>query len=251
MTTPKLLALALNRDFSPGPHRCFYCGSICGDEFTGREFVADTFTSRNMASQPGSQFVCGGCVCALESSDRSKQPRLFSWVITRYSATSIGKGKIAEIRAACLAPPEPPYSIVVSASGQKHLIYLAPINYSRDVVTVQFELDRVTYRPDELQSRLSLCAAISAAGGKPSLADAPTSRVASALADYYADFDPLLIWFDIWAEPLSRLAAHLTPKMEDSRNDYPSTVTAAPENIRRGRVPATAGRTDGPGLFPD
>ena len=59
--------------------------------------------------------------------------RMNSWVITAESAVAANKSHLAELRAACLSPPPPPYAIVVSESGQTHQIYRAKVGRSPDV----------------------------------------------------------------------------------------------------------------------
>lgn len=246
-TASDLLALANGKTIG-GIRRCFYCGGACGDSFCAVDHVSGTFTDWPNVSFPQSDFVCAGCIIATTEPDKSDRPRMFSWVLTPRHAARFSKGEMPAIRAACLAPPDPPFAIVVSCSGQKHLIYRSPANLSADVVSIQFELERVTYRPAELAARLDIAKQIAAACGKPSLQESPAHSLAIGMANYCQDFDRILsVWIGCRAEPLSRLASYLCPKMEDCRNEYPSTRSAPV--VRRAEIPADVGRTDGPGLF--
>jgi len=250
MTTPQLLARAIHGPCFDGPHRCFFCGAACGEEFPATAHVSDTFTAYGEVARPDSRFVCGGCVMATDEADRSQRPRMFSWIIAG-EAKRIPKSDVATLADACLSPPDPPFAIVLAVSGQKHLLYRTPVNHGREVVTVALETERITFRPEELADRLSMCKRIAAACGKPSLAERPNPAMVVRLAQYHEDFEPLLAWCDVWQEPLSRLCAHLCPKMEICREQYPSTcVPATPaRDVRRAEVSRNACGSDGPGLF--
>ena len=65
-------------------------------------------------------------------------------------------------------------------SGQKNLIYRAPINQSADLITVQFELEHVTYRPVDLVTRLDLAKRVRRSG-KPALVESPSAKLARRL----------------------------------------------------------------------
>jgi hypothetical protein len=47
---------------SEGVNRCYYCGTVCGDEYHTADYVKDTFTNRDIVRYPGFEFVCIGCV---------------------------------------------------------------------------------------------------------------------------------------------------------------------------------------------
>lgn len=247
MTAPQLLAKA-NGIECEGKERCFWCGAPADEIYA----PPSGFVGWGEVVSPGSLFICAGCRIATDESDRARRPRMWSWLITAGGADGRTKGEIDTIQRWCLSPPKPPFAIVVAASGQKHLIYRAPVNHSRDLVTVQFELDRVTYRPVDLAERLVLAKRVCAASGKPALVEPPTARLVARIANYYEDFEPIVNeWFNVWAQPLSRLAAFLCPKKEEAQYEHPSDVSKPAADIRRRVVPAQARRADGPGLFGD
>jgi CRISPR type IV-associated protein Csf1 len=245
LTAPQLFAAALGAPCPAGDHRCFFCGAACDQSFRAADHRSDTFTGWSTVAFPASPFVCGGCVLATDERDSSRRPRQASWVFTREAARRVDKGDAATLRDVCLSPPEPPFAVALAVSGQKHLIFLAPVNLSRDVVAVQLELERVTYRPAELAARLDLCGRVVAAAGKPAAQEPPSASLSVRLAAYWADPRPAMEWFYVWGEPASRLAAFLSMKMEDARARYPSDVA----DVRRRRVPARAGGAGRPGLL--
>lgn len=254
MTTPQLLAMANGRNVG-GAHRCFFCGAPCDESYPRDKHISDTFTGWGDVAFSRSRFICSGCVIATDEADRSLRPRMYSWIITASSALRYSKGKIPEIRQWCLAPPTPPFALVVAVSGQKHLLYRAPVNHVSGIVTAQVELEQVTYRPSELSARLSLAMEICAASGKPALAEPPTGGLIARLAQGGASIESIEKWFTVCAEPLSRLCAFICPPKEESQNERrnsnpnPIVDTGPAPDVRRPSVAAKTGGADGPGLF--
>jgi CRISPR type IV-associated protein Csf1 len=226
VTACGLFAVAHGQPEPIGTERCFFCGGPCEAKILASERRSNTFTSFNQVARPDSPWCCSGCVLATDESDKALRPRNHSWVVTRTGAARCtGFAGAMKLRQACIEPPEPPYAIVASVSGQKHLLYLARVNLSRDLVTAQVELEQVTFRPADLPGRLRLAERIVAATGKPSLSGPLGVNIALGLSNYYQDFEPLLEeWRRVASEPLSRLVAFLARNMENCQNEYPTDI---------------------------
>lgn len=257
MTAPQLYARGLGESCPESEYRCFFCGASCDDAHSATIHVSNSFIGFGDVAQPASKFVCHGCVLATREKieipgyDKLQKVRNFSWIITANSVKSYTKANLDVLRETCINPPSPPFAIVLAVSGQKQLIYRAAVNESRDEITVQFETDQVSYRPEQLIERLTLCHRICAATGKPAMTEPPTASLSIRLAHHFREFEPLTIWYEIWQEPLSRLAAFLCINKEGCLNEFPCEFDdpkPAP-GVRRQLVSAPAGGIGGPGLF--
>lgn len=204
-----------------GERHCFYCGADCNDSRSTAEYVKHSFTDWPSVQAPASEYVCVGCELATqekaEINGRSGQKRRnYSWLITAGRAVALTKANLPELRTPCFAPPEPPWALAIAASGQKQLLYRTPVNYDRELITVQLETERVTFRPAELAERYAQAEALVPGLGKTKLLDGywPTGLVLR-LASLYPDADQRLDrWRQVCGEPLSRLAAFLVPGKE-------------------------------------
>jgi hypothetical protein len=122
----------------------------------------------------------------------------------------------------CKNIPEPPFSIIIADSGQKQLIFRAPVAMSRDVFPVMLEEEIIDVIPDQLTERLRLVTPIVAATGKPALLEAITIGTFIAYEKHHGNIEALEEWQKIQREPLSRLAAWLSMNKEEAQNEYPT-----------------------------
>lgn len=238
LTTPALFAMANGIDAAGGLHRCFYCAAPCSDKCCSADYVLSSFTAHSTVAAHGSPHVCAGCVLTMETgreftshegalrSGRAAQPRLFSWVITATKSTACTKASLAFLRDSCLDPPEPPFSIVLSESGQTHQLYRGVVCMQRDHVAVTLEGDVIDYDPCSLAQRMELCGKIIAATGKPAIeADLRQNQLLD-VADR-SGIETLEEWMRVASEPLTRLAAWLSPGKEECLALYPATTQQA------------------------
>ena len=240
-SVPHLLARSHGLDCS-GPIRCFYCGAPCDKTYPASQYVKDSFNGRGEVVAPGSPAVCAGCVlCLRESCDliqitgeprnvRVAAMRAFSWLITSDKALAGSKAHLAELRAAALSPPPAPWALVLSDSGQKHLLYRGVVNHESPPWVVTLEGDRVSYMPVSLADRMILCGRLIAATGKPALAEPVNVRFASSVIGRYRDGEAMVEeWTRVRPEPLSRLAAWLSPKKELCDHEFPGDLDPEPD----------------------
>ncbi|HZT79614.1 MAG TPA: hypothetical protein VFA26_05315 [Gemmataceae bacterium] len=234
-TAPQLFRAALGLPLDDGPHRCLFCGAACGSWHPAADHLRASFTGLGDVAAPASAHVCGGCVlclresCAVDLIDGTRgRPvakgamRAFSWVLTARAALAASKAHLPLLRAACLDSPEPPFALVLSDSGKKHLLYRGVVCHDRQFVTLTLEGERLDYRPAELSARLDLAARLAAAAGKSALAGPPGLRLAAAVCERFADGEELFEqWETVYADPLSRLAVWLAPGRDEAAALHP------------------------------
>lgn len=231
ITVPKLLAIAQRADFADGAHFCFYCGASCDDSYSSREYVKSSFNGWTTVAAPNSLAVCAGCViCLNEHADiqlpqearTDQRMRNYSWIITKGSARAYTKAHVAELRAACLAPPTPPFAIVISDSGQKQLLYRGVVAMDAAMPTLTLEEERITYQPCHLEQILELCGKLIAATGKPALKEPIHFIFARAVIERFPDDGESLLaeWQRVQNTPLARLAIWLSASKEEQQKIY-------------------------------
>lgn len=230
MRLPELLAKAHGKPCQ-GCARCCFCGANADQIFE----LPKSFTAKDLLANPTSRFLCNGCHLCLEERGEAVYPngtkvtftkayrRMLSHVITESSVIQATKAHISFLRERCTNPPDPPFAISIAVSGQKHTLFRGVVCHSREIVTVGFEGELVTYRPSQLVARLSLTGKLVAATGKPALSETPSSSFWFRVCERYENGAGLCEeWIGEKDSPLSRLAAFLTPRKEDSEREYPS-----------------------------
>lgn len=229
----ELFATARGYAYSAGAEHCFYCGTSCDQSFTSAKYVKQSFTSRDTVC--GGNYVCGGCVAALDEQATIELPtgevrtgqktRCYSWVFNRGRALAATKAHREWLVGVCLYPPEPPFVVCLSDSGQKHLLYRGKVCHSREVLTVTLEAEPITFRPQELTERMQLAKRIAAAIGKPSLAEPLSLNQQMGVINYHGlGVEPVLnAWLAVQNQPLSRLAGWFCPAQKECKLEYPKS----------------------------
>lgn len=200
--------------------RCFFCGGRCDKAISSHSFVKKSFTRLDTVTQ--SPWICVGCIAVMSEDARIVLPdgvvrdkqkvRGYSWVIypdgCKVAATKSHKAWLLE---QCLYPRFVPCVISISDSGQKHLLYLAPVSFDKSNMTVSLESERISYRPIELLERVELCKRLVSVVGKPPLSEGLTVVQKMLLVERYGGDQWLREWLRVANEPLSRLAVWLCP----------------------------------------
>lgn len=251
-TVPELFAMARGIEPRRGYHRCFYCLAACGVQNQTVEYLRDSFTGRDTVG--GGEFVCDGCVEAMREkatikfwtgeTRENQKVRSYSWVMTRQDAVAASKTHRAWLREKCLAPPEPPYAICLSDSGQKHLLYRGLVGWSQDPASVTLEGERIVYGVAALRDRLRLVTRLVAAVGRPGVEERLGIREAVRIVEYHGHDDDVRAWAEVSGQPLSRLALWLAPNKEEASIEYPRTGDDRGTDDRA--VPAETGGALGP-----
>lgn len=222
---PQLFERAQTGAWPTGPNRCYFCGSPCHGIHSAKDWVKDTFTDFSSCVDTSSQFVCRGCTLAMDEKriipgkDKPQKTRNYSWVLTEASVTPYTKGEIPALRSVCLSPPTPPYCIIIAVSGQKQLAFKAMIQTDENSASACLEGETIRWIGDELAQRLELAGAIASVTGKPSLADRPNVGMAIQLYDALGETGVALYeeWERVQDQPLSRLAAFLSPSKKENQ----------------------------------
>ena len=146
---------------------CCIC-AIRPGERAAKDYLTVYFTDRNRAKNPSSDRICTWCSDAIRLRAWYFNPTKQAWVklfarnwswlyqgeqlIAPTLGPERGEGKDqlpvvsdlptrVQMRGWLLDPPEPPFTIAIAESGQKHILPWAMPAYSRDYYPVQFELD--------------------------------------------------------------------------------------------------------------
>jgi len=233
MTASELFA---GPERNPGPNVCYYCGAPCDDTYLTKTYVRDTFTNRDVVKYPSSDHVCRGCVLSMgdgwenmpmldgsvkgfdpqTTNPRSLAPRLYSWLISVEKRLAFTKAHIGLIRGILTEPdklPEPPFTVVLTDSGQKQLIFRAPVALKKDAFEVMLEDQAIEITPEKLSTRLRTANQISTKLGKPILSSHINMNTYIAARKWH--LEPFLNeWQALRNEPLSRLAAWLAEPKE-------------------------------------
>lgn len=169
---------------------CYLCGAP-GDQPLA---LKDSFTGHSLARCPESQHLCSRCHGAIDGDEKllwywnqgkDKWSKLWGRSLSRLyqgevllsptigPAKTIGKDTFPvvsdlptriQIRGWLLEPPEPPFTIVIAESGQKHVLPWAQTGHSQDQFPVQFELDSLWVDRRQFESLLGAYEGLMALG---------------------------------------------------------------------------------------
>ena len=158
-------------DLEPASGACWLCGSDLGGTGVPRESaIKDTFTDHDKCASPRSTHLCRACVfCFSErvpwpGRDKLQRMRNYSHFVIGGQWLPLSKGDKAQMREILLAPPEDEWLGVVAESGQKHLIFRAPVALGASRCAIQFEEQQLAYAPRDLARELEVIETLYQAG---------------------------------------------------------------------------------------
>jgi CRISPR type IV-associated protein Csf1 len=165
--------------YETGNEVCFYCGALCNEKFTTKEFVKPTFTGYDQVIRPSSKYVCGGCASSFNESQDIPLPegvingrvRQWCWLLTKTDKKAFSKKHLHLIREIILNPPEPPFSLILTDGGQKHFVYKGKVNLSKQIFTVSLDDMLAIVTPETFKESLELILPLVAIVGKIAMAD--------------------------------------------------------------------------------
>jgi CRISPR type IV-associated protein Csf1 len=216
-----------------GPQKCYYCGADCGVQNKKSDFVKDTFTNRDIVMFPGSEFVCNGCVESMgRGSDEMEmidgsikkrdnecgmQPRLYSWVLCKNKKMAATKAHLSQLLEAVLNPPEPPFAIVLADSGQKQLIFRAPVGIDKEKYSLLLEDEKIFVDTKELKVILPLVNDMMSIFGKKRIFETESTNAYRMFIEKFGieQINKLELWNGIKKMPLAKLAVWLTKSTKD------------------------------------
>jgi hypothetical protein len=131
---------------------CWLCGALHDRHVPKARAINSDFTNHGWAKSPHSDLVCLPCVLFLKASPMG----MHYW---RNKGHWFTAGRHIEVqrdewRTLLAQPHEPPYLATVPVSGQKHLIFRAPVVYGQNAA-VQFEEMQIWYDPREFAELLA------------------------------------------------------------------------------------------------
>lgn len=125
---------------------CWLCGAFYDQHIPRAKAINSEFTNHGWAKSPTSAVVCVPCVLFLKASPMGRHYwRNKGHMFTAGRHYEVGRN---EWRALLAQEHEPPYLATVPVSGQKHLIFRAPVVYGQSAA-VQFEEEQVWFNPGE------------------------------------------------------------------------------------------------------
>lgn len=225
MITPSILFANIE---NKGNERCFYCNAFCDTTYNKKDYISENFTNRDIVFRPASNYVCGGCVESFNEKAEIVMPdgelrvgnvRAYSWVIEQGKKQAYSKAYIKELREIVLNPPNPPFAIILSDSGKKHLIYRSRVNNSRQSLFVSLEEQVYQIEVSQFKILMERLSKIIACIGKIAVLEELNSMQAFLINEFWGDnFKKVIEDFNECKKDKNyKLAVWLSPNKEDCK----------------------------------
>ena len=137
------------------PSKVDGCCAMCGTHISVGDIcaplrISQKFVDENCFAAPGSKIICGAC-----ASLQGKDALSSTWQGVLSMAGARPFARWMEIKASLLDPPEPPFVAVYGTSRQQHMVWRAPISYSRELFYVRVGMENLLIRRAILQPALA------------------------------------------------------------------------------------------------
>jgi len=214
-----------------GKEKCVFCNSDCSKKILVSSFIKKTFTNYDLLQNPDGLYMCKGCYFSMTDKSieelimpdgeikTNQSARTYSWVLTKKKKRAFSKRHIKEIKEIVLNPPKPPFAIVISDKGKKHLIFRSLVSYSRDDYVLQFEEESVFVNVKKLKDRIELCERIIAFCGKINILKYSKFKISKHSLPNVSE-SLLNQFFSIKEEKLMELAIFLSKNKKECYNEY-------------------------------
>lgn len=177
---------------------CWLCGTHAFDHALPKDdVVKDTFADHDKCAAPASHWLCEACAWSFSEHvpmvGREKLQRLrnYSHFVVGGTWMCLSKAEKARMQELLLDPPDDLWLGILAVSGQKHIIFRAPVSLGANPAVIQFEEKQIAYTPERLRNLLTAVAALLALG---------FSKTEIERDDYFAA-RLLNVGADAWAPP--------------------------------------------------
>ena len=149
---------------------CYLCGTSPANHNLE---LKDTFTNHNYAKYPQSKYLCDRCNWAIplrckyikpDGKESTLYSRNWSWLISKEKSYPIIEDDTvrelptrAMIREWIINPPNPPFTIAIAESGQKHILFMSQESCDRDLFPILFEHDVILIQRNSTINCLKNC----------------------------------------------------------------------------------------------
>lgn len=146
---------------------CWLCGAHATARALEKDIVLkDTFMDHDKCAAPLSQWICEACAWSfsehvqMDGREKLQRLRTYSHFVISDDKHPHGawlcfsKAQKAEMKKILLAPPAGEWLGVIANSGQKHIIFRAPVSFGASPSVIQFEEQQIAYAPRELKQVL-------------------------------------------------------------------------------------------------
>lgn len=132
--------------------------TVCGKSYKGgilrKHLLTPTYMDWDIHKEPDSHGICEACMFCLMLNAEAKRTALKNYSFVAADKLYLCSQK--DMRDWLVAPPEPPFVMVVSVSHKKHLATKAVVSYSRERYTCMYEETPIDVSLDKIRDCIDL-----------------------------------------------------------------------------------------------